>query len=359
MELPVYKIKIDMNDDTTGLSAVSLVDFPAVEKDFLLFDKQELLFTADEDKQIISGIALLADTPIYRRNSNGEFYVIFEKDTIRQLVEKYSKQGLLNNVNLQHKSDTFVKDVYMIESYLIDKQRGICPVEFTDVPDGSWFVSYYVEDKKLWDEIKNGDIFNGFSVEISAHLEMNSNKHYSVMSACTFDESNNQDISMSKFLKLAKMLLKLGEIKTDKETLIVEGELEIGKPALVEVEGELETAADGEYVAEDGTVIVVSEGVIVEIRPLEEEPETQPEEQMEQLEEEEMPVEEEKTVEIDELKAEIERLNAVIAEKDAEIETLKGQIAEQEAKLNMSVETPLTKSVKSTNTDNKALKYFR
>lgn len=348
MELPVYKIRIDMNDDITGLTAVSLVDYPAVEKDFLLFDKQELLFKADDDKQIISGIALLADTPIYRRNEHGEFYVVFEKDTIRQLVEKYSKQGLLNVVNLQHKADTFVKDVYMIESYLIDKQRGICPVEFQDVKDGSWFVSYYVEDKQLWNEIKNGDIFNGFSVEISAHLEMNKNNHTD---------------SMSKFFKLAKMLLKLGEVKTDKETLVIEGEIEVGKPVFVEVEGEPAPAPDGEYTTEDGTVVVVAEGMIAEVRtPVEEE---KPEEQTEQLEEEETPAEEESTTEIDELKAEIERLNAVIAEKDAEIETLKAEIADKdgkveelEGKLKMSVETPLKKKTASTNKENKALKYF-
>lgn len=343
MELPVYKIKIDMNDDTTGLTAVSLVDFPAVEKDFLLFDEQHMLFSADDDKQIISGIALLADTPIYRRNEHGEFFVVFEKETVRQLVEKYSKQGLLNVVNLQHRSDTFVSGVYMIESYLIDKQRGICPVEFQDVKDGSWFVSYYVEDKNLWNEIKNGDIFNGFSVEISAHLEMRKM------------ESNNQKDSMNKFFKLAKMLLKLGEVKTDKETLIVEGELEVGKPVVIETEEGPVPAADGEYTAEDGTVIVVVEGAITEIRPVEEE---KPKEQSEQLEEEEKPVEEEKTAEIDELKAEIERLNGVIAEKDAEIETLKAQIAEQEEKLKMSVETPLTKQNKIVNKENKALKYF-
>lgn len=349
MELPVYKIKIDMNDDITGLTAVSLVDYPAVEKDFLLFDKQELLFKADDDKQIISGIALLADTPIYRRNEHGEFYVVFEKDTIRQLVEKYSKQGLLNVVNLQHKADTFVKDVYMIESYLIDKQRGICPVEFQDVKDGSWFVSYYVEDKQLWNEIKNGDIFNGFSVEISAHLEMNKNNHTD---------------SMSKFFKLAKMLLKLGEVKTDKETLVIEGEIEVGKPVFVEVEGEPAPAPDGEYTTEDGTVVVVAEGMIAEVRtPVEEE---KPEEQAEQLEDEETPAEEESTTEIDELKAEIERLNAVIAEKDAEIETLKAEIADKdgkveelEGKLKMSVETPLTKKVVKRETiKDKANMYF-
>lgn len=340
MELPVYKIKIDMNDDTTGLSAVSLVDYPAVEKDFLLFDEQKMLFTADDDKQIISGIALLADTPIYRRNDHGEFYVVFEKDTIRQLVEKYSKQGLLNVVNLQHQSDTNVSGVYMIESYLIDKQRGICPIEFQDVKDGSWYVSYYVEDKQLWNSIKNGDIFNGFSVEISAHLEMKSNK---------------QENSMNKFFKLAKMLLKLGEIKTDKETLIIEGELEVGKPVFVEAEGEPAPAADGEYTTEDGTVIVVAEGVIAEIKPIEETPAE--EEKPVEMEEETPAEEETPNAEVEELKKKIEELEAIIAEKDAKIAELEAQVTAQEEKLKMSVETPLKKKT-ITNKENKALKYF-
>ena len=347
MNLPVYKIKIDMDDTTTGLSAVSLVDCPAVERDFLLFDKAEMLFKADDEKQIISGIALLADTPIYRRNQNGEFYVVFEKDTIRQLVEKYSKNGLFNSVNLQHQSDKSVNNVYLIESLIIDKERGICPNEFSDVPNGSWYVSYYVENESLWNEIKNGDWFNGFSVEITAGLEMNKHK-------------NNTEFDMNKFFKLAKMLLKLGEIKTDKETLIIEGDIEVGKPALIAVEEELEPAPDGEYVAEDGTVIIVAEGVITEIKPVEETP---TEETIEA--EEETPTEETPNAEIDELNAKIAELEskiaeleATIAEKDAEIESLKATIGEQEEKLKMSVETPLTKKNKIINKENKALKYF-
>ena len=327
MELPIYKIKIDMDDETTGLSAVSLVDYPAVERDFLLFDKQEMLFKADDEKQIISGIALLADTPIYRRNQHGEFYVVFEKDTIRQLVEKYSKQGLFNSVNLMHQSDAFVDSVYLIESLIIDKQRGICPTEFSDCPDGSWYVSYYVDNKALWDEIKKGEWFNGFSVEISAHLEMNKN-------------INKKEFDMNKFFKLAKMILKLGEIKTDKETLIVDGEIEVGKPVFVETEEGPIEAADGEYVAEDGTVIIVEAGVIAEIKPVEEEA---PIEETPIETEDETPVEETPNAEVEELKAKIAELEATIAE--------------QEEKLKMSVETPITK--KNVNRENKALRFFK
>lgn len=336
-----------MDDELTGLTAVSLVECPAVQHDFLLFDEQKMMFKADDDKQIISGIALLADTPIYRRNQYEEFYVVFEKDTIRELVEKYSKNGMLNSVNLQHNPDAFTDKVYLIESMIIDKERGICPTEFSDCPDGSWYVSYFVDDESLWNEIKNGDWFKGFSVEVAANLEMKLHK-------------NNRNFDMNKFFRFAKRLLKLAEIKTDKETLITEGELEVGVAVFVETEDGPTEAADGVYVAEDGTVITVEAGVVTEIGK-EEEPVEEPKE--EEMEEE--PVEETPNAEVEELKSKIAELEATIAEKDATIEELntkiaelEGTITEQEEKLKMSVETPLTKKNKIENKENKALKFF-
>ena len=342
-----------MEDTETGMSAVSLVEHPAIEVPFLCFDKERQMFNVDEDKHVITGPAILADTPIYRYSpQRGEYQVLFEKNTIRQIVEKYSKQGLVNNVNLQHDSLTFVNSAIMIESMIIDKERGVCPNEFANLPDGSWIVSYKITDDALWNEIKNGNHLNGFSIEIMSEIEL-----------IEMNKNNHTD-SMSKFFKLAKMLLKLGEVKTDKETLVIEGEIEVGKPVFVEVDGEPAPAPDGEYTTEDGTVVVVAEGMIAEVRtPVDDE---KPEEQAEQLEDEETPAEEESTTEIDELKAEIERLNAVIAEKDAEIETLKAEIADKdgkveelEGKLKMSVETPLTKKVVKRETiKDKANKYF-
>lgn len=333
-----------MDDEFNGLSAVSLVDYPAVERDFLLFDKQDMLFKTNDEKHIISGIALLADTPIYRRNEKGEYYVVFEKETICKLVEKYSKDGLLNSVNLMHRADKFVDKVYMVESLIIDKKRGICPVEFKDVPDGSWYISYFVEDEKLWDEIKKGDWFRGFSVEITAGLELKEQL-----------KKNNLNTNMNKLFKLAKMILKLSETLTDKDILIYNGELEVNTEVFVESEGELVPAENGEYTTEDGTVIVVENGLVTEIRKAEakeEDPVV-----TEELEEE-TPVED-RTEEIEALNAEIEALKAVIAEKDAEIEALKAQVATQEEKLKMSVDTPVAKkSVKVTSKENKALKYF-
>ena len=187
---------IDINeDDNTGLDAISLVSTPAVEIDFLCFEKEdsvEISFSANEDKHIISGIALRADFPIYRRNGDYEYYVVFTKEIIRKIVNKYAKNGLFNSVNLQHNDLNFTNKAIMIESYIIDKERGICPTEFSDIEDGSWYVSFHIEDEMLWKEIKDGNILKGFSVQGLFNLiedsVTNTEEKLSQQKEQTFDE---------------------------------------------------------------------------------------------------------------------------------------------------------------------------
>lgn len=159
---------INLSDDETGITAISLVENPAVDKNFLCFEEQKELikFSKDEAKHLISGVVMLADTPIYRRDEvRGEYYVVFTKDVILKMIEKFSKQGLFSTVNLQHNNSQTVDDIYMVESYIVDKERGICPNEFQDITDGSWIVTYKVDNEPLWEEIINGNKLNGFSLE--------------------------------------------------------------------------------------------------------------------------------------------------------------------------------------------------
>lgn len=177
----IYRITIDdLLDPSEGLMAISLVDFPAVESNFLKFkddERRHIKLKADDDQHIITGIALLADTPIYRYDPamGGDYYIVFERETIKQLVQKYSKDGLLNLINLQHDETTYSMDsCVMIESYFTNKERGISPEEFGNIPDGSWIVSFKVTDEELWKKIKesNGEEggLNGFSVEVCAGI---------------------------------------------------------------------------------------------------------------------------------------------------------------------------------------------
>lgn len=158
---------VDITDDSMGMDAISLVEYPAVEVQFLTFSKQdELKFSYDEDKHIITGVVCLADTPIHQYSHGvGDWYCVFTRDVIRKIVAKYSKDNLWNSVNIEHDDNLFVDGVYMIESYLKDSERGIVPVEFKEIPDGSWLCSFYVQSDELWNEIKNGGHLHGFSLQ--------------------------------------------------------------------------------------------------------------------------------------------------------------------------------------------------
>lgn len=169
MNIPTYYINID--DEGLGMSAISLVEYPAIERDFVkLAEQKPLQFSADEEKRELFGPALIADKPIYRRNGSFEYYVVFTADVIKQIAERYSKNNLWCRVNLQHQEDTFVEGVTMLETYLKNEALGISPKGFEDVADGSLFVRFKVEDENLWNVLKS-DEFKGFSVEITADLE--------------------------------------------------------------------------------------------------------------------------------------------------------------------------------------------
>ena len=171
--LPLYNLVID-DDENLGVDKISLVTYPAVEENFLLFDetkRADYSFSIqNEEKRIVSGIAMVADRPIYRETPDKKgYYVIFSKDTIEKIAHRFAKNNYAFNISTQHKTD--VDNCYVVESFIINKERGICPKEFADVEDGSWYTSVKIDNQELWDEIKNGEGLNGFSVEIRAIAE--------------------------------------------------------------------------------------------------------------------------------------------------------------------------------------------
>lgn len=164
MELPVYKLSIDFNNpDGAEVSAIALVDMPAIERDFFAFNKVKQYFI-NEEQRIISGPLMIPDKPIYRENEEfGSHYVMFDAPTIKAIAIKYAKKKYSDQVNEMHSK--FVDGVTLFETFISDAARGVQPMKgYEDLPNGTWFGSMYVENDSVWQQVKDGT-FRGFSVE--------------------------------------------------------------------------------------------------------------------------------------------------------------------------------------------------
>lgn len=249
-------------DEKDGILAISLVDYPAVESDFVCFkDEKKLVRFAveNEEQRIISGVVMLADVPIYRRAGDYEYYIIYSKDTIKKMAEKMLSDGTFKQNDLQHNGE-YIKGLNLLELYIKDDSRGLSPNYVTDIPDGSLMASFKVEDDALWDEVKNGDALNGFSLEGFFTIEKVDNNKINIQ-------------EMSKIKKFAQSLMSFEEIETENGKLFWgEGELAVGTEVYTEnEEGEKVAAADGEYISGEKT-ITVADGKVSEIRIQEEDP---------------------------------------------------------------------------------------
>lgn len=160
--LPVYIAQI--NNTEEGILDISLVDCPAIKRDFVLFSQDKVNFSIqNEEKRIISGVVMLADTPFYRKSPTiGEYYMVFPKDTIEVMVEKMSFEGKLNNITLSHNGQ-LVEGVTLVELFIKDSSKGLNPNYLPDVTEGSLIASYKVENVDIWNQIKAGE-FRGFSI---------------------------------------------------------------------------------------------------------------------------------------------------------------------------------------------------
>lgn len=166
---PVYEAYI-LDDGDWGIQAVALVEDPAVEVAFQCFSKQEpekMTFSIqNEEKRIVFGCIARADYPMLRLSSDGiPYYIKFSADTIRLMAQKYLRENKQNIIKLTHNEGTETQDVEMIECFIKDTAKGINPVGFEDVADGSLFGAFKVLDDEIWQEIKNGT-FAGFSMEV-------------------------------------------------------------------------------------------------------------------------------------------------------------------------------------------------
>jgi hypothetical protein len=201
MELPVFELRINESiTDDSGVEFISLVDSPAIMKNWIMFseDKTKIQFKEHADKRVITTPILIPDMPIYRRDADGfEYWVLIRKEDIDKAVKKFFKVKNINNINENH-SPKLVENSIMIESWFVNDQSDKSKAYGMDLPAGTWCGSLYFEDETYWNEnIKSGK-FKGVSIEGLFEHEL-------ATLSTRFKKQN--DNSINEFIELFKNIL--------------------------------------------------------------------------------------------------------------------------------------------------------
>jgi hypothetical protein len=161
--MKLYELTIEDNQDE--IFAISLVENPAIESDFMYFAKETQMFAAvDNEKHMLIGPILIPDKKIIRVEADGTPYeVFFTKDTVQKLAQNYLQKKYTDNATLEH--DSKIKGVTLVESWIKDGQFDKSNNYGLNIPKGSWVGMFKIDDPKIWnDYIKTGKV-KGFSIE--------------------------------------------------------------------------------------------------------------------------------------------------------------------------------------------------
>lgn len=161
----IVELLLDEESLQAGIQAISIVEAPAIEEDFIALKEEERveLKTIDEDKRVLLGAALVPNKPIYRRSGEDEYYIYFSQDTVRKASELFFINGNQNKATLEHQID--ITGLSVVESWIIEGEQDKSKLYGMDLPVGTWMVSMKVHNDEIWnDYVKNGRV-KGFSIE--------------------------------------------------------------------------------------------------------------------------------------------------------------------------------------------------
>ena len=163
-ELELYELTLE--EDSDGVFANSLVESPAIERDFVFFNKQkEIEFQSiDEEKRLVAGPILIPNKKIPRMdNELGLYNVFFSEKTVEDIARKFMKNKFNDEVTVEH--DEKVNGVYLTESWIIEQStKDKSNLYGYTLPRGTWFGIYRIDNEQVWQDVKAGK-YKGFSVE--------------------------------------------------------------------------------------------------------------------------------------------------------------------------------------------------
>jgi hypothetical protein len=209
----IVELIIDEKDETSGIDAVSVVESPAIESDFIALKKHEIeLKEVDAEKRILMGAALIPNKQIYRKNDkNEEYYIYFSEETVRKASELFFMNSNQNNATLEHKQK--LEGMSVVESWIVEGSHDKSMNYGFNFPKGTWVISMKVNNDEIWNKVKLGEV-KGFSIEgyFADKYEMS---------------LNNIDMEEIEMVEKIKSLIEKSELKTNKVELNLVDDLKV------------------------------------------------------------------------------------------------------------------------------------
>lgn len=166
--MKIIELILDDQMELSGIEAISIVENPAIEEDFIALkteDKEYHFAEVSKEKRIIMGAMLVPDKPIFRRDEeNGEYYIYFSQDTIRKCMEMFFQNGNQGNATFEHQES--ITGLTMVESWIVeDTEKDKSNLYNLNVPVGTWMGTIKVENEVIWNDFIKTKKVKGFSIE--------------------------------------------------------------------------------------------------------------------------------------------------------------------------------------------------
>ena len=163
--MKIIELIID-EEQENGIDAISIVEHPAIEENFIALNKKkEYKFQeVDKEKRILMGALLVPNKAIYRKDEKEDYYIYFTKKTIRKASELFLQKGNQHNSTFEHLYK--IDGLTLVESWIVeDKDKDKSALYDLDVPVGTWMGSVKVENDEVWQDYVKTGVVKGFSIE--------------------------------------------------------------------------------------------------------------------------------------------------------------------------------------------------
>lgn len=298
-----YAVTLD-----SDVYAISLVDEPAIESNFLFLskEKEQRIFLEKDEKHLVIGPVLIPDKPIYRNNGTEEYYIEFSKETIEKLAYEYLMNGRMYSVTTQHQD--IADDICLVESWIKTSQNDKSVDYGMDLPIGTWLCSMKVENEEVWQRVKSGEL-KGFSIESFVNLDeiKLSKQDINMTEQVNLETVEITESFWSKLKSIIAEALGKEESAPEVEEAVEEVKSEVIEEPTEEVVEEMAEETPIEEPAQEEEI--AAEEIVAEVIDIVEDPQT---------------TEEEKE---NELQAVVDELTEKLKQKDEEIAEMQKQIA--------------------------------